>query len=64
MADESLSERPKIYVTRRGGLYVKAGELLHSKRARAIIDKMASLSAHSTQIKDEGSQENYSKKTE
>ena len=64
MAEEPLSERPKTYVTRRGGLYVKAEELLHSRKARAIIDKMASLPAPSAQMKDEGSQEKDSKKTE
>ena len=43
MSKESLSDRPKIHVTPRGGLYVKADELLRSKKARAIIDKMAQL---------------------
>lgn len=36
-------ERPKIYVTPRGAMYVKADELLRSKRARAQIDAMAKL---------------------
>ena len=44
MSKESLSDRPKIYANARGGLYVKADELLRSKKARAIIDKMAKLS--------------------
>lgn len=43
MAKEASSDRPKIHVTPRGGLYVKADELLRSKKARAIIDKMAKL---------------------
>lgn len=36
-------ERPKIYVTSRGARYVKADELLRSKRARSEIDAMAKL---------------------
>ena len=63
MAEESSSERPKTYVTRRGGLYVKADELLRSKRARDIIDKMADLSRRSTQPKVEAPQEDHSEKT-
>ena len=44
MSKESPSDRPKIHVrTPRGGLYVKADELLRSKKARAIIDKAAKL---------------------
>lgn len=34
-------DRPTIYVTSRGARYVKADELLHSKRARSEIDAMA-----------------------
>ena len=36
-------ERPKIYVTPVGGLYVKADELLRSKRGREMVDAMARL---------------------
>ena len=36
-------ERPKIYVTSRGARYVKADELLRSKRVRSEIDAMATL---------------------
>ena len=36
-------ERPKIYVTPRGARYVKADELLRSKRARSEIEAMAKL---------------------
>ena len=36
-------DRPKIYVTSRGTRYVKADELLRSKRARKEIDAMAKL---------------------
>ena len=36
-------ERPTVYVTSRGARYVKAGELLRSKRARAVIDQVAEL---------------------
>ena len=43
MSKEAMSDRPKIHVNARGGLYVKAEELLRSKKARAIIDKMAKL---------------------
>lgn len=41
-------ERPKIYVTSRGARYVKAGELLRSKRARAEIKAMAKLDFNRT----------------
>ena len=36
-------ERPKIYVTYRGARYVKADELLRSKRARAQIEALAKI---------------------
>ena len=36
-------DRPPIYVTAKGGLYVKSDELLKSKRARAVIDQMVRL---------------------
>lgn len=36
-------DRPTVYVTPRGARYVKAGELLRSKRARAVIDQVAEL---------------------
>ncbi len=36
-------ERPPVYVTPKGALYVKADDLLRSKRARAVIEKMAKL---------------------
>ncbi len=36
-------ERPTVYVTPRGARYVKADELLRSKRARAVIEQMAKL---------------------
>lgn len=41
MSEEELPERPKIYFTARGERYVKAGELLRSKRGRAVVKKMA-----------------------
>lgn len=37
------AERPKIYVTPRGARYVKADELLRSKRGRAVVNAMAKL---------------------
>ena len=40
---ETDGERPKIYVTYRGARYVKADELIRSKRARAQIDAMAKI---------------------
>lgn len=43
MSKEARPERPKIYVNARGGLYVKADELLRSEKARAIIEKMAKM---------------------
>ena len=36
-------DRPPIYVTAKGRLYIKADELLRSKRARAVIDRMVRL---------------------
>ena len=36
-------ERSKIYVTPRGARYVKADELLRSKRGRAVVNAMAKL---------------------
>lgn len=41
MSDSAQRERPKVYVTNSGSLYVKADELLKSKRGRAAVDKMA-----------------------
>lgn len=40
---ETDEERPKIYVTYRGARYVKADELLRSKRAREQIDALAKI---------------------
>lgn len=40
---ETDEERPKIYVTSRGARYVKADEVLRSKRARAQIDALAKI---------------------
>lgn len=55
MSEESSSkepgtdeERPKIYVTPRGARYVKADELLRSKRARAEIEALAKLDFNRT----------------
>ena len=44
MSKKLPRERPKIYVTSRGARYVKADELLLSKRGRAAVDAMAELS--------------------
>lgn len=38
---ETENERPKIYVTSRGERYVKAEELLTSKRGREALERMA-----------------------
>ena len=38
---EPENDRPKIYVTERGERYVKADELLKSKRGREAVKKMA-----------------------
>ena len=40
---KSDQERPQIYVTRLGGRYVKADELLRSKRGREMVDAIADL---------------------
>ena len=37
-------ERPKVYVTSSGRLFVKPEELLRSKQARDLLDEMAKLS--------------------
>lgn len=42
--EQNLPDRPKIYVTRRGERYVKADELLRSKRGRAQLEKMVEFS--------------------
>ena len=41
MSDDTQRERPKIYFTSSGSMYVKADELLKSKRGRAAVEKMA-----------------------
>ena len=41
MSDSAQRERPKVYVTNSGTVYVKADELLKSKRGRAAVNKMA-----------------------
>lgn len=43
--EQNLPERPKIYVTKRGERYVKADELLRSKRGRAQLEKMNQFAA-------------------
>lgn len=43
--EQNLPDRPKIYVTRRGERYVKADELLRSKRGRAQLEKMKKFAA-------------------
>ncbi len=40
---ETDKECPKIYVTHRGARYVKANEVLRSKKARAQIDALAKI---------------------
>lgn len=41
--EQDLPERPKIYVTRKGERYVKADELLRSKRGRERLEAMNEL---------------------
>ena len=43
MAKNTPEKRPKIYVTSRGGVYVKAEELLANPEVREIIAKMAKI---------------------
>ena len=43
MSDNSSEEGLKIYVTSRGGQYVKADELLASPKVLEIIKKMADI---------------------
>lgn len=42
---KKASDAPKVYVTRTGGFYVKADELLRSKKARERLREMAKLAA-------------------
>ena len=41
MSDSAQKERPRVYFTNSGTMYVKADELLKSKRGQAAVDKMA-----------------------
>ena len=43
MAKNTPEKRPKIYVTSRGGVYVKAEELLANPEVQAKIKKMAKI---------------------
>ena len=43
-AELSDAKSPKIYVTRKGGMYVKAEELLRRKKVRARIRAMSRFS--------------------
>ncbi len=43
--NKDAPELPKVYVTRTGGFYVKAEELLRSKKARERLQEMSKLSA-------------------
>lgn len=49
-------ERPEVYVSSMGSFYVKADELLYSKRGREVVDEMAKL-YYRTIKKPGGSQE-------
>lgn len=42
---KKASDAPKVYVTRTGGFYVKADELLRSKKARERLREMSKLAA-------------------
>ncbi len=41
MPKKSPADKPTVYVTEKGGLYVKADELLRSNTVREQIDSMA-----------------------
>ena len=43
MSKEMKSDKPEIHVNARGGLYVKADELLRSAKARELLDKAAKI---------------------
>ena len=49
MAKNTPEKRPKIYVTSRGGVYVKADEVLASPEVQAKIKKMAEISVGMTE---------------
>ena len=40
---EELLDKPKIYVSRWGEIYVKPEDLLRSKKARKLIEQMAKI---------------------
>ena len=42
---KKAGDAPKVYVTRTGGIYVKADELLRSEKARDRLREMAKLAA-------------------
>ena len=42
--DEELLDKPRIYVSRWGEQYVKAEDLLRSKKVRKLIKQMAKIS--------------------
>ena len=54
MSDSVQRERPKVYVTNSGSVYVKADELLKSKRGRAAVNKMAQFFKQSKTAAPEG----------
>ena len=39
-AKDEAPERPRVYVRKNGSRYVKADELLRSKRGREVIERM------------------------
>ncbi len=41
MSDSAQKERPDVYFTNSGTMYVKADELLKSKRGQDAVNKMA-----------------------
>ena len=51
-AKDDAPERPKIYVTKKGARYVKADELLRSKRGRARVEEMKQLMARMKAAKE------------
>lgn len=44
MPNQAKDDRPKIHVNARGGMYVKADDLLRSSKVRTIIEKMTNRS--------------------
>ena len=58
MSDTSAAKRPKIHVTTDGRRYVDAEELLRSKEAQRVLDRMERVSMARTSSKEPSETDN------